>query len=203
MLSPSAKKPDTLRVKTLEECELKMLNFLILLGKKLEPVRMEPGDLNGRSWSEARTSTGHQDCCVQPRFPNGCGYITMDLVMKLTKSSQGYDTIWEVVTRYGIPVSIICDRDPRFASNFWRSLQHALGTNLDMSTAYHPQIDGQKIKAANHSSTLWSKCVIHLFVGLKLGEAQYSVQNFIQETTEKIIRSCKDVDARGSTEELR
>ncbi|GKC84327.1 putative reverse transcriptase domain-containing protein [Tanacetum coccineum] len=44
----------------------------------------------------------------------------------------------EVVTRHGIPVSIICDRDPRFASNFWRSLQKALGTNLDMSTAYHP-----------------------------------------------------------------
>ncbi|GJW93743.1 reverse transcriptase domain-containing protein [Tanacetum coccineum] len=99
--------------------------------------------------------------------------ITMDFVTKLPKMSQGYDTIWvivdrltksaiftpmretdpldklarlylkEVVTRHGIPVSIICDRDPRFASNFWRSLQNALGTNLDMSTAYHPQTDGQ------------------------------------------------------------
>ncbi|GKA04324.1 putative reverse transcriptase domain-containing protein, partial [Tanacetum coccineum] len=78
--------------------------------------------------------------------------ITMDFVTKLPKSSQGYDTIWvivdrltksaiftpmretdpldklarlylkEVVTRHGIPVSIICDRDPRFASNFWKSL---------------------------------------------------------------------------------
>ncbi|GJW64068.1 putative reverse transcriptase domain-containing protein [Tanacetum coccineum] len=95
--------------------------------------------------------------------------ITMDFVTKLPKTSQGYDTIWvivdrltksaiftpmretdpldklarmylkEVVTRHGIPVSIICDRDPRFASNFWKSLQNALGTNLDMSTAYHPQ----------------------------------------------------------------
>ncbi|GJY66920.1 reverse transcriptase domain-containing protein [Tanacetum coccineum] len=99
--------------------------------------------------------------------------ITMDFVTKLPKSSQGYDTIWvivdrltksaiftpmretdsmeklarmylkEVVTRHGIPISIICDRDPRLASNFWRSLQKALGTNLDMSTAYHPQTDGQ------------------------------------------------------------
>ncbi|GJZ42495.1 putative reverse transcriptase domain-containing protein [Tanacetum coccineum] len=49
----------------------------------------------------------------------------------------------EVVARHGIHASIICDRDPRFASNFWRSLQKALGTNLDMSTAYHPQTDGQ------------------------------------------------------------
>ncbi|GJY59348.1 putative reverse transcriptase domain-containing protein [Tanacetum coccineum] len=39
---------------------------------------------------------------------------------------------------HGIPVSIICDRDPRFSSNFWKSLQKALGTSLDMSTAYHP-----------------------------------------------------------------
>ncbi|GKF56597.1 reverse transcriptase domain-containing protein [Tanacetum coccineum] len=97
----------------------------------------------------------------------------MDFVTKLPMSSQDYDTIWvivdrltksaifvpkretdpmdklarmylkEVVTRNGIPVSIICDRDPRFASNFWRSLQNALGTNLDMSTAYHPQTNEQ------------------------------------------------------------
>ncbi|GKD79531.1 putative reverse transcriptase domain-containing protein [Tanacetum coccineum] len=98
--------------------------------------------------------------------------ITMDFITKLPKSSQGYDTIWvivdrltksvifvsmretdpmeklarmylkEVVTRHGIPVAIICDGDPRFASNFWRSQQKALGTSLDMSTAYHPQTDG-------------------------------------------------------------
>ncbi|GJY65007.1 putative reverse transcriptase domain-containing protein [Tanacetum coccineum] len=97
----------------------------------------------------------------------------MDFVMKLPKSSQGYDTIWvivdrltksaifvpmretdsmdklarmylkEVVTRHVIPLSIISDRDPRFAPNFWRSLQNDLGTSLDMSTAYHPQTNGQ------------------------------------------------------------
>ncbi|GJW84528.1 reverse transcriptase domain-containing protein [Tanacetum coccineum] len=50
----------------------------------------------------------------------------------------------EVVTKHAIPVSIICDRDPRFASNFWRSLQKALGTSLDMTTAYHLQTDGQR-----------------------------------------------------------
>ncbi|GKD00583.1 putative reverse transcriptase domain-containing protein [Tanacetum coccineum] len=111
---------------------------------------------------------------IQPKIPQ-CKWdnITMDLVTKLPKLPQGYDTIWvivnrltksaifvpmretdhmeklarmylkEVVTRHGIPVSIICDHDPRFASNFWRSLQKALGTNLDMSSTYHPQTDGQ------------------------------------------------------------
>ncbi|GJS51000.1 hypothetical protein Tco_0624362 [Tanacetum coccineum] len=116
--------------------------------------------------------------------------ITMDFVTKLPKSSQGYDTIWvivdrltksaifipmketdpleklarmylkEVVTRHGIPVSIICDRDPRFASNFWRSLQKALGTSLDMSTAYHPQTDGQSERTIQTLEDMLRACVI-------------------------------------------
>ncbi|GJX25863.1 putative reverse transcriptase domain-containing protein [Tanacetum coccineum] len=83
--------------------------------------------------------------------------IWVDRVDRLTKSTDlptdERDDLWinckNVLNgvwsprKHGIPVSIICDRDPRFASNFWRSLQNALGTNLDMSTAYHPQIDGQ------------------------------------------------------------
>nr|GFA94584.1 putative reverse transcriptase domain-containing protein [Tanacetum cinerariifolium] len=44
----------------------------------------------------------------------------------------------EIGCRHGVPVSIISDRDPHFVSNFWRSLQKSLGTNLDMNTAYHP-----------------------------------------------------------------
>ncbi|GJW59074.1 putative reverse transcriptase domain-containing protein [Tanacetum coccineum] len=48
-----------------------------------------------------------------------------------------------IVARYGIPASIICDRDGRFTSNFWRSFQKALGTDISMSTAYHPETDGQ------------------------------------------------------------
>nr|GEV38039.1 hypothetical protein [Tanacetum cinerariifolium] len=44
---------------------------------------------------------------------------------------------------HGVSISIILDRDSHFTSNFWRSLQEALGTNLDMSTAYHLQTDGQ------------------------------------------------------------
>ncbi|GJS62247.1 putative reverse transcriptase domain-containing protein [Tanacetum coccineum] len=66
----------------------------------------------------------------------------------------------EVVTRLGIPVSIICDRDPRFASNFWRSLQNALGTNLDMSTAYHPQTDGQSKRTIQTLEDMLRACVI-------------------------------------------
>nr|GEU59402.1 reverse transcriptase domain-containing protein [Tanacetum cinerariifolium] len=47
----------------------------------------------------------------------------------------------EVVSRHGVPVSIILDRDSRFTSHLWQSIQKALGTQLDMSTTYHPQTD--------------------------------------------------------------
>ncbi|GKA94930.1 putative reverse transcriptase domain-containing protein [Tanacetum coccineum] len=86
----------------------------------------------------------------------------------------------EVVTRNGIPVSIISNRDGRFTSNFWRSLQKALGTNLDMSTAFHPQklIDkamGEISKLSRNATCCASRAapfeartvrsVVHLFVG--------------------------------------
>nr|GEZ13592.1 reverse transcriptase domain-containing protein [Tanacetum cinerariifolium] len=97
----------------------------------------------------------------------------MDFVTKLPMTQSGNDTIWvvvdrltksahflpmketdpmdklarfylkEVVTRHKIPISIICDRGSRSTSNFWKSFQKATGTWLHMSTAYHPQTDGQ------------------------------------------------------------
>ncbi|GKA78247.1 putative reverse transcriptase domain-containing protein [Tanacetum coccineum] len=49
----------------------------------------------------------------------------------------------EIVAKHGVSISIISDRDSRFTSRFWQSMQEALGTRLDTSTAYHPQTDGQ------------------------------------------------------------
>ncbi|GJT19402.1 putative reverse transcriptase domain-containing protein [Tanacetum coccineum] len=99
--------------------------------------------------------------------------IAMDFVTKLPRTISGHDTIWvivdqltksahflpmredykmerlailylnEIVSRHGVPISIISDRNSRFTSRFWQSMQEALGTRLDMSTAYHPQTDGQ------------------------------------------------------------
>ncbi|GJU06610.1 reverse transcriptase domain-containing protein [Tanacetum coccineum] len=94
--------------------------------------------------------------------------ITMDSVTILPNTLSGYDTIWvivdrltksahflpiketdsmerltrlylkEVFSRHGVPVLIILDRASRFTSHFWQSFQKSLGTQLDMSTAYHP-----------------------------------------------------------------
>ncbi|GKE09157.1 reverse transcriptase domain-containing protein [Tanacetum coccineum] len=66
----------------------------------------------------------------------------------------------EVVMRHGIPVSIICDHDPRFVSNFWRSLQKALVTNLDMSSAYHSQTDEQSERILQTLKDMLRACVI-------------------------------------------
>ncbi|GJW55453.1 putative reverse transcriptase domain-containing protein [Tanacetum coccineum] len=111
----------------------------------------------------AKVKVDHQrpsGLLVQPDIPQWkWDNITMDFVTKLPKSSQGYDTIW-VVTGHGIPVSIICDRDPRFASNFWRSLQKDLGTNLDMSIAYHPQTNGQSERSIQTLEDMMCACVI-------------------------------------------
>ncbi|GJX44173.1 putative reverse transcriptase domain-containing protein [Tanacetum coccineum] len=146
--------------------------------------------------------------------------ITMDFVTKLPETSQGYDTIWvivdrltksaiftpmretdpmdklariylkEVVTRHRIPVLIICDYDSRFTSNFWRSLQNALGTNLDMSAAYHPQTDGQSERTIKTLEDMMRACVISesLANALTFGEGSNPKSELIQETTEKIIQ---------------
>ncbi|GJZ39854.1 putative reverse transcriptase domain-containing protein [Tanacetum coccineum] len=62
------------------------------------------------------------------------------MIIKMEKLARIY--INEIVARHGVPVSIILDRHDRFSLHFWRPLQKALGTRLNMSTAYHPQTDG-------------------------------------------------------------
>jgi len=97
----------------------------------------------------------------------------MDFVVGLPKVTGGQDSIWlmidkltkrahfipfhitdsvpklaemyirDIVRLHGVPASIVFDRDSRFTSRLWKCLQNALGTKLNISTAYHPQIDGQ------------------------------------------------------------
>ncbi|GJV54237.1 putative reverse transcriptase domain-containing protein [Tanacetum coccineum] len=66
----------------------------------------------------------------------------------------------EVVTRHGVPVSIISDRDGRFTSLFWQALHKALGTRLDMSTAYHPETDGQSERTIQTLEDMLRACVL-------------------------------------------
>ncbi|GJU64779.1 putative reverse transcriptase domain-containing protein [Tanacetum coccineum] len=76
--------------------------------------------------------------------------ITMDFVSGLPRTSSGH----------GVPVLIISDQDSHFKSRFWRSLHEALGMNLDMSTAYHPQTDGQSKRTIQTLEDMLRACVI-------------------------------------------
>nr|GEW03881.1 reverse transcriptase domain-containing protein [Tanacetum cinerariifolium] len=99
--------------------------------------------------------------------------ITMDFVSGLPRTPSGYESIWvivdrltksayflqmkktdsieklaqlylkAIVCRHRVPVSIISDRDGLFTSRFWKTLQEALGTQLNLSTAYHLETNGQ------------------------------------------------------------
>ena len=117
-------------------------------------------------------------------------HITMDFITKLPRTQKGNDTIWvivdrltksahflpmketmsmerlaqlyinEIVSRHGVPVSIVSYRDSRFTSNFWKSIQRELGTTLNMSTTYHPQTDGQSERTIQTLEDMLRSCVI-------------------------------------------
>ncbi|KAM0046481.1 putative nucleotidyltransferase, Ribonuclease H [Helianthus debilis subsp. tardiflorus] len=116
--------------------------------------------------------------------------ISMDFVTGLPRSQRGNDTIWvivdrltksahflaiketdkfstladiylkEVVSRHGVPISIISDRDARFTSELWQAMHKSFGSRLDMSTAYHPQTDGQSERTIQTLEDMLRACVI-------------------------------------------
>ena len=118
--------------------------------------------------------------------------ITMDFVTKLPVTRHQNDAIWVIVDRltksahfipmketfsmdrlaclyvdnivalHGVPLSIISDRDSRFTSKFWQSFQKALGTKLNLSSAYHPQTDGQSERTIQTLEDMLRACVIEL-----------------------------------------
>ncbi|GKE11269.1 putative reverse transcriptase domain-containing protein [Tanacetum coccineum] len=114
----------------------------------------------------------------------------MDFITKLPRTSSGHDSIWviidrltksahflavredykieklarlyinKIVARHGVPVSIIFDHDSYFTSRFWQSLKKALGTQLDLSTAYHPETDGQSERTIPTLEDMLRACAI-------------------------------------------
>nr|GEW81895.1 putative reverse transcriptase domain-containing protein [Tanacetum cinerariifolium] len=104
----------------------------------------------------------------------------------------------EIVCRHGVPVLIISDRDPRFASRFWSSLQKSLRTNLDTSTAYHPETDGQSERMIQTLEDMLRTCVIDFALyGRKcrspicwseVGDTQHTRLEMICEMTEMIVQ---------------
>ena len=115
--------------------------------------------------------------------------ITMDFVTGLP-SASGYNSIWVIVDRltksahflpvkstytaskyakiyldqifrlHGVPLSIISDRGPQFSSRFWQNFQEALGTRVNLSTAFHPQTDGQSERTIQILEDMLRSCVL-------------------------------------------
>nr|GEX29914.1 putative reverse transcriptase domain-containing protein [Tanacetum cinerariifolium] len=113
---------------------------------------------------------------IVDRLTKSVIFVPMRETDSMEKLARMY--LKEVVARHEIPVSIICDRDPRFASNFWRSLQKALGTSLDMSTSYHPETDGQSERTIQTLEDMLRACTIDFEKGwfnhLSLVEFSYN-----------------------------
>ncbi|KAH9658749.1 Endonuclease [Citrus sinensis] len=117
-------------------------------------------------------------------------HITMDFVTGLPRTQSGHDSVWVVVDRltksthflpfkttysmdklgnifmaeivrlHGAPVSIVSDRDSRFTSKFWTSLQKAMGTKLNFSTTFHPQTDGQSERTIQTLEDMLRACIL-------------------------------------------
>nr|GEU53391.1 hypothetical protein [Tanacetum cinerariifolium] len=132
--------------------------------------------------------------------------ITIDFVRKLPRTSSGHDTIWvimdrltksahflpmredykmgrlaklylnEIVARYGVLISIISNHDGRYTSWFWKSMQEALGTQLDMSTAYHSQTDGQSVVCFRKKVKLAPRFVGPFEITERIGPAAYRLR---------------------------
>ncbi|KZV46658.1 hypothetical protein F511_15460 [Dorcoceras hygrometricum] len=118
--------------------------------------------------------------------------ISMDFVLGLPRTVQGYNSIWVIVDRitksvhflpvkttyemrkyaelcireiirlHGIPVSIVSYRDPRFTLAFWKSIHRAVGTKLTFSTSFHPQTDGQSEKGDSDTGR-YTQSLYHRF----------------------------------------
>ncbi|GJZ74309.1 putative reverse transcriptase domain-containing protein, partial [Tanacetum coccineum] len=101
----------------------------------------------------------------------------------------------EVVSRHGVPVSIISDRDSKFTSHFWKSLNEALCTQLDMSMAYHPQTDGQSERTIQTLEDMLRACVVDFGKGYDRHLPLLAGSEIVHETTEKIIQIKKRIQA--------
>jgi len=94
-------------------------------------------------------------------LPNSNGFTAILVIVdKLTKyvlyiptknelKQEGFADLFleHVVRRFGLPLEMIADRDPRWAKSFWQSVAGSLGLRLLLSTSHHPQHDGQTERA--------------------------------------------------------
>jgi hypothetical protein len=92
---------------------------------------------------------------VVDRFSKYCHFIPLAHPYTAESVAQAFFT--DIVRLHGMPQSIVSDRDPVFTSLFWRELMRLMGTKLHMTSAFHPQSDGQT-EAANRVIVMYLRC---------------------------------------------
>ncbi len=139
-------------------------------------------------------------------------HMTIDFVVGLLRAQSGEDAVWVIVDRltksthflpaqvnwplerleqlyldevmrlHGVPASIVLDRDLRFVSHFWRSLQTTLGTQLHFNTAFHSQNGVQSKKTIQILVDLRRACVLNFGGGWyrHLGLAEFAYNKSYQ-----------------------
>nr|GEU52198.1 reverse transcriptase domain-containing protein [Tanacetum cinerariifolium] len=99
---------------------------------------------------------------VQPAIPEWkWDNIMMDFITKLPKSPQGFDTIWVIVDQLTKSAHFLPIRENDPLDKLARSFQKALGTDISMSTAYHPETDGQSERTIQTLEYMLRTCVVN------------------------------------------
>ena len=92
---------------------------------------------------------------IMDRFSKYCHFVPLAHPYTVESVAQAFFT--DIVRLHGIPQSIVSDRDPVFTSVFWHELLRLMGTKLHMSSAFHPQTDGQT-EATNRVIIMYLWC---------------------------------------------
>ncbi|TYH27949.1 hypothetical protein ES288_A02G108200v1 [Gossypium darwinii] len=95
---------------------------------------------------------------VVDRLTKPAHFIPVRIDFSLDRLAELY--IFKIVRLHGLPLSIISDRDPRFKSQFWKKIQEALGTKLNLSTAFHPQTDSQTERVIQILEDMLRCCIL-------------------------------------------
>ena len=106
-----------------------------------------------------RTGKGHNSIwIVVNRLTKSVHFIPVKTTYTLDQVAELY--IREIVRVHGVPNSIVSDRDSRFTSKFWKSIQHALGTKLKFSTSFYLQADGQSERTIQIVDDMLRACAL-------------------------------------------
>ncbi|CAN6476307.1 unnamed protein product [Victoria cruziana] len=97
-------------------------------------------------------------CVIVDRLSKSAHFLAIHAKMPLESLADLY--ISEIVRLHGILKEIVSNRDPRFTFRFWKAFQKALGTQLKMSSAFHPQTDGQSERTIMAIEDMLRACVL-------------------------------------------